>query len=92
MLPGGDEEDRFIDPETVDGYKRTVLCEGVRDEIAHNLGPTPAALHQLLQGMTNRRLLPTPWLNQVLSRTSAITLFGALCLPVQTSRDATVRC
>ena len=47
------------------GYKRTVMCEAVRDEVASNLGEASGACSQLLSGMIRRRLVPTPWLNQV---------------------------
>ena len=60
-----DEEEAWIDLDTVQGYKRTVMCEAVRDEVARNLGETPGACTELLNGMTQRRLMPTPWLNQV---------------------------
>lgn len=59
------EEEAWIDLDTLRGYKRTVLCEGVRDEVACNLGEEPNACAELLQGVVQRRLLPTPWLNQV---------------------------
>lgn len=47
------------------GYKRTVMCEGVRDEIACNLGEGRDTCTQLLNGVLQRRLMPTPWLNWV---------------------------
>ena len=65
MCAAADEEEAWIDLDTVQGYKRTVLCEAVRDEVASNLGEAPGTCSQLLSGMTQRRLMPTPWLNQV---------------------------
>ncbi len=54
------------------GYKSVLLCEDVRDELAANLSIGSAdteeaerAITGLLLGMLDRRLLPTPWLNQV---------------------------
>jgi hypothetical protein len=60
----------------VQGYKRTVMCEAVRDEVASNLGEASGACSQLLNGMTQRRLMPTPWLNQV-----CILRVSLLCVP-----------
>ncbi len=65
MLTEADQEEAYIDPESVRGYKLTVLCEGVRDELRFNLGEDAQACRDVLRGMLDRRLVPTPWLNQV---------------------------
>lgn len=65
MLTEADQEDAYIDLESVRGYKLTVLCEGIRDELRFNLGEDAQACRDVLRGMLDRRLVPTPWLNQV---------------------------
>lgn len=61
-----EKEEAWIDLETVRGYKRTVLCEGVREELRLNLGDEDLPrCAELLRGITDGRLVPTPWLNQV---------------------------
>lgn len=73
------EEQEWIDLSTVKGYCRTVMCQGVRDELKANLpqldcGPKghedkqneeEEEWQRTLIGMCDGRLLPTPWLNQV---------------------------
>lgn len=54
------------------------MCEAVRDEVASNLGEAPGTCSQLLTGMIRRRLVPTPWLNQV------------CCLPVLKLYERTI--
>lgn len=49
---------------TVAGYRQVVMCQEVRDEIEAVIGPD-ASVEDMLQGMCDCRLLPTPWLNQV---------------------------
>jgi hypothetical protein len=65
LCAAADEEEAWIDLDTVQGYRRTVMCEAVREEVASNLGEAPGTCSQLLTGMIQRRLMPTPWLNQV---------------------------
>ena len=51
--------------ETLAGYRRVLMCEAVRDEVAANLGPGADVCRRLLEGVTANRLMLTPWLNQV---------------------------
>jgi hypothetical protein len=59
-----DEEERCIDVATVPGYRQVVMCQEVRDEIEAVIG-AEASVKDILLAMCNKRLLPTPWLNQV---------------------------
>jgi hypothetical protein len=65
MCAANDDEEAWIDLGAVQGYKRTVMCEAVRDEVASNLGEALGTCSQLLSSMIQRRLMPTPWLNEV---------------------------
>lgn len=52
-----------VDLATVKGYKRIVLCQGVRDDVEAVLGQ--GAWSTFLPSMCEGRLQPTPWLNKV---------------------------
>lgn len=60
------DESRWIDTGTVAGYRRVVMCQEARDEVEAAL-PPGADPAPLLLSMCARRLLPTPWLNKVLT-------------------------
>ena len=60
------DESRWIDTSTVAGYRRVVMCQEARDEVEAAL-PPGADPAPLLLSMCTRRLLPTPWLNKVLT-------------------------
>ena len=60
------DESRWIDTGTVAGYRRVVMCQEARDEVEAAL-PPGADTAPLLLSMCARRLLPTPWLNKVLT-------------------------
>ncbi len=49
----------------VKGYRRIVFCQGVRDDVEEALGA--GAWADLLPRMCEGRLVPTPWLNKVMS-------------------------
>uniref|UniRef100_A0A1D1ZXM2 Cupin-like domain-containing protein n=1 Tax=Auxenochlorella protothecoides TaxID=3075 RepID=A0A1D1ZXM2_AUXPR len=51
-----------VDLATVKGYKRIVLCQGVRDDVEAVLGQ--GAWSTFLPSMCEGRLQPTPWLNK----------------------------
>lgn len=59
---GHGEEHEWIDLGTVKGYRRVVLCQGVRDDVEEALGT--GAWADLLPRMCRGRLVPTPWLNK----------------------------
>ena len=73
------EEQEWIDLSTVKGYRRTVMCQEVRDELEINLVAQPDCGQQgdeeeeeeewqrILIAMCDGRLLPTPWLNKVVN-------------------------
>lgn len=65
-----------MDLATVQGYRRAVMCQDVRDELQLQLGSMASCGKQdskqsehgwqeVLLAMCNRRLLPTNWLNKV---------------------------
>jgi hypothetical protein len=56
---GGEGE--LLDLGTVAGYKRVVMCQGIRDEVEESLGVGEWA--RLLPAMCEGRLAPTPWLD-----------------------------
>lgn len=64
---GSNAELPYIDAETVRGYRRIVMCEAVRDEVAASLGEGAQICQEFLNAMTADRLASTPWLNQVLA-------------------------
>jgi len=63
QLIGAGKEADFIDLGSVEGYRRAVLCQGVRDEVEESLGQE-GAWATLLPAVCRGRLLPTPWLNR----------------------------
>ena len=63
----------MIDVATVAGYRQVVMCQEVRDEIEAVIGPD-ASVRDMLLGMCDRRLLPTPWVNQVCASPQASML------------------
>lgn len=58
----GNEHEK-IDLTTVQGYKRMLICESIRDDAEAVLGSD--AWMQLLKCVVDQRLLPTSWLNKV---------------------------
>lgn len=62
MLIGNGIEGSRLDLGTVQGYRRAVMCQGVRDEVEETLGVGVWAT--LLPAMCRNRLMPTPWLNR----------------------------
>lgn len=73
---GYEEEEKWIDLATVQGYRRIVMCQGIRDEVqlqlegmASDSGPDTdqggQQWKEVLLAMCSRRLLPTEWLNKV---------------------------
>ncbi len=58
-----EREEATIDAATVRGYRQLVMCQEVRDEIEAIMGADASAA-ELLNAMCDRRLVPTPWLNQ----------------------------
>jgi len=52
----------WIDPSTLQGYRRVRFCQMLRDEIEHNLGP--GSVRGFLDKVCDRRLHPTAWLNK----------------------------
>jgi len=84
LCPGYCEEEEWIDLATVKGYCRIVMCQEVRDELILNL--TNDAVNageeeeeenkmqdwqRVVIAMCEGRLLPTPWLNKVMLRSSS---------------------
>lgn len=55
-------ETRYIDLNTVKGYKCARMCQDIRDEMVRSLGE--AAWSRLLPSVIDHRLEPTPWLNE----------------------------
>lgn len=55
-------ETKYIDLNTVKGYKRARLCQDIRDEMGRSLGE--GAWSRLLPRVLDHRLQPTPWLNE----------------------------
>ena len=62
MLIGSGIEGSRLDLGTVKGYRRAIMCQGVRDEVEETLGA--GAWSTLLPAMCRNRLMPTPWLNR----------------------------
>ena len=62
MHIGKGTEGNKLDLGTVQGYRRAVMCQRVRDEIEETLGA--GAWATLLPAMCRNRLIPTPWLNR----------------------------
>lgn len=60
LIGSGLEADQ-LDLGTVSGYKRALMCQGVRDEVEETLGR--GAWAEFLPAMCRGRLRPTPWLN-----------------------------
>ena len=64
---GEDRDGEWADLDTVAGYRRTVLCESVREELRHNMGGAvscdvgPEVLLSICKG----RLQATTWLEKV---------------------------
>lgn len=61
LIGSGLEVDQ-LDLGTVLGYKRALMCQGVRDEVEESLGQ--GAWAEFLPAMCRGRLRPTPWLNK----------------------------
>ena len=64
---GDDQDGDWTDLDTVAGFRRTVMCESVRDEIKLNMGNScsPETVKQLLWAICKGRLQPTTWLQKV---------------------------
>lgn len=60
-LVGAGREVETLDLGTVEGYRRAVMCQGIRDEVEETLGA--GAWAELLPAVCRGRLVPTPWLN-----------------------------
>ena len=82
LCSGYCEEQEWIDLATVKGYRRTVMCQEVRDELILNLTEDPASEEEededkmqdwqrVVIAMCEGRLLPTPWLNKVMLHSSS---------------------
>lgn len=92
------EEQEWIDLSTVKGYCRTVTCQEVRDELELNLPQLDCdpkdkqdeqeeEWQRTLIGMCEGRLLPTPWLNKVVTTHMStashtyVCTYECTCLP-----------
>lgn len=82
LCSGYCEEEEWIDLATVKGYRRTVMCQEVRDELILNLTEDPASEEEededkmqdwqrVVIAICEGRLLPTPWLNKVMLHPSS---------------------
>lgn len=56
------EESEWIDTGTVRGHARIKFVESVHEEVEKNLGKNHTS--PFLKSLTDRRLMPTPWLNK----------------------------
>ncbi len=76
LIPGCDDEERWLDVGTVRGYKRVVMSEEVREEVRAVLGEA-TDIKEFLLALCDDRLVATPWLNRV-SHTASATQGPAL--------------